>query len=762
MNRRSLSSSADGILQAKQIIANRGWTQEDLANEVGLSSRQSIWKFLTGRPVKRQIFQEICFKLQLNWEEIANLSEDEYPIQTTEVTTENLGIESWVSMMRIQGRDYIKMQCNTLQSSFYLTQPSLNDIYVGANLLTQLSHQRWLEVSDFQNPDTNLRGFSLTEIQAQGVTGVDLVGKYNKLMILGQPGAGKTTFLKHLALQCSQGKYRRDVIPCFIELRSWLMETEHETANLWEYFHHQAKKCGLSSEQAIMLLQEGKGLFLLDGLDEVEQEEREILAKTISQFTQVYHKNQFIITSRPAAQLFHFQGFTYVEMAAFNRHQIEAFARQWFVATAKNKKEGKIKAQQFIEELEKSENQPLLELGITPILLNLMCSVFQERSSFPRKRAKLYQAGLDILLQRWDQARGIARDSLYKDLPVLDKIKLLCQIAAQTFEAKLFFFEVDYVLRIIENYLVNTLKLELDVETLWSTSESILNCLQLQHGLLIERAKNIYSFSHLTFQEYFTARKIVSSDLKTLENELDNLGTHIFDPRWQEVILLTASMLPKADFLLQSIKNQIDALVREDLNLQKFLIVLDDKVKSLQLNYQQAAVRAFYFTLFFHRDLNLAIALDIQFGTMNNLSRELQLDATLARCLMDSIALVKNPDIKKFINLYFSLALQDKFQLDPKFNEAFKQVKSQLPPLENETEVNLDWWKNNGKKWVDNFRDLLINYRHIGHDWQLTLEQEKRWQNYYNANLFLVECLQGDCQTNDQVKQAILSEILLK
>lgn len=66
------------------------------------------------------------------------------------------------------------------------------------------------------------------------------------------------------------------------------------------------------------------------------------------------------------------------------------------------------------------------------------------------------------------------------------------------------------------------------------------------------------------------------------------------------------------------------------------------------------------------------------------------------------------------------------------------------------------------KKWVDNFRDLLINYRHIGHDWQLTLEQEKRWQNYYNANLFLVECLQGDCQTNDQVKQAILSEILLK
>ena len=42
-------------------------------------------------------------------------------------------------------------------------------------------------------------------------------------------------------------------------------------------------------------------------------------------------------------------------------------------------------------------------------------------------------------------------------------------------------------------------------------SEVVLKALEAQHGLLVERARGIYSFSHLTFQEYFTAREVVNN-----------------------------------------------------------------------------------------------------------------------------------------------------------------------------------------------------------------------------------------------------------
>jgi predicted NACHT family NTPase len=72
----------------------------------------------------------------------------------------------------------------------------------------------------------------------------------------------------------------------------------------------------------------------------------------------------------------------------------------------------------------------------------------------------------------------------------------------------------------------------------------VLKSIEAQHGLLVERARGIYSFSHLTFQEYFTARYFVeSSDPQALEN----LSSHITEKRWREVFLLTTEMLPNAE-----------------------------------------------------------------------------------------------------------------------------------------------------------------------------------------------------------------------
>ncbi|MGH2415444.1 MAG: NACHT domain-containing protein, partial [Microcystaceae cyanobacterium] len=400
---------------------------------------------------------------------------------------------------------------------------------------------------------------------------------------------------QYIALQCNQGKYKKELIPLFVQLRNLTDEVrEEENFSFLDYIIRQGERCGLSKEQVIMLLQDGNFLLLLDGLDEVFQDSQDKIFKEIDQFCQTFYKNQIIITCRSGAFNYYFRGFNYVEIADFNQTQIETFAKKWFVATANTRAEGLRKAAQFLKQLDNPENQPIRELGITPILLNLVCSVFKERSSFPTKRAKLYQVGLDILLKRWDQARGINRDRVYRYLSLTDKIKLLCQIASTTLERGGYFFESSEVLGIIEDYL-RTLPADAsrDLETLWLNSEAVLKAIELQHGLLVERAKDIYSFSHLTFQEYLTARKIVTStNPKTLEQELQKLACRIFNSQWREVISLTASMLPEADFLVQKIKEQIDALSAKDPQLQRFLEMIAQKVSLMQLSFNASAIRA--------------------------------------------------------------------------------------------------------------------------------------------------------------------------
>lgn len=79
------------------------------------------------------------------------------------------------------------------------------------------------------------------------------------------------------------------------------------------------------------------------------------------------------------------------------------------------------------------------------------------------------------------------------------------------------------------------------------TNHLVLKAIEAQHGLFIERAQGIYSFSHLTFQEYLTAQYIIDhQQVETLVAE------RLTGKRWQEVFLLVADLMGKSagDLLL--------------------------------------------------------------------------------------------------------------------------------------------------------------------------------------------------------------------
>ncbi len=145
-------------------------------------------------------------------------------------------------------------------------------------------------------------------------------------------------------------------------------------------------------------------------------------------------------------------------------------------------------------------------------------------------------------MKQWDRFREIPRD--YQQLSVSDKQKLLSYLAFRKFEQpdNFILFEQNE----IQRYIAEHLGIEAE------ESEAVLKVIEAHHGLLIERAKSIWSFSHLTFQEYFAGKHIV--DNLTPEAAFQALANHITEPRWREVFLLVVEMLTNADSFLQLMK----------------------------------------------------------------------------------------------------------------------------------------------------------------------------------------------------------------
>jgi predicted NACHT family NTPase len=218
--------------------------------------------------------------------------------------------------------------------------------------------------------------------------GLTVLGKNTDLMVLGKPGSGKTTFLQRIITECNKAKLQPHRIPVLIKMREFVDDGRNFEYSLERYLTQQWR---LSEVETELVLSQGRGLILLDGLDEVTGENGRKISKKIKQFVRSYPQNQLVITCRTQSQESRFERFDYVEVADFNKAQVNAFAEHWFKVVCSNAEEGHAKARQFLDKLSLEENKTIRELAITPILLSLTCAVFQAQGKFYSKRSKLYE-----------------------------------------------------------------------------------------------------------------------------------------------------------------------------------------------------------------------------------------------------------------------------------------------------------------------------------------------------------------------------------
>lgn len=756
MAKRSLTASSVGIQRAKRAFALKGWTQDNLAAEVNLKTRQPIWRFFTGQPVDRQIFMEICQILDLDWREIADNPPADFLEPGEDLTPPPPTVDDLVAEVRAQHYDTIQHRCGVLQLLDIRHPVNIDDIYVDVNILEAVANQQCLEVATLNRLDpAHFNRLGLGLIDQPQIPGVEAVKNYGKLRVLGKPGIGKTTFLQHLAVQCNQGEFAADQVPIFIALREFAETAKRQgDVSLFNDIHH---TLGLSDpDQLETLLSEGRMLVLMDGMDEVPNQDINAVIREIRTFSDKYHRNRYVVSCRTAAQKLALHGFTDVEIAPFSEAQISTFAQKWFVALGRAATpQGQAKAAEFVEKLDLPENWQFRQLVVTPLFLHLACWVFQGEGQFPTKRTAFYKQGLDLLLGKWDETKGVKRDDIYRGFLLPQKMKLLSQLAAVTFEQGQYFFEQRTIEQYIEDYLQNLPGTSLEPEELQLESEAMLKAIEAQHGLLIERARGIFSFSYLAFQEYLTARKIVAThNLRALEQALGGLVSHITDPHWHEVFLLTAAMLRSADSLVQLMKQEIDALVAQDPHLQDFLRWASQKSQAIPPEPKLATTRAFYLAL--AQNPHTAA----QFALASTLDQGILLDAALENLLVE-FAVDHSPDFAYVHACSEALSNILVMALDAGFYKSIQQIKDQLPAMHQSQERLQAWWQENYPDWVNQIKNSIAEYRNIHHPWQFSPEQEQVLKRYYDANQLLVDCLNSNCEVTETIRQEIEATLLL-
>ncbi|MBI1748678.1 MAG: SUMF1/EgtB/PvdO family nonheme iron enzyme [Acidobacteria bacterium] len=365
----------------------------------------------------------------------------------------------------------------------------------------------------------------------------DAVKRFTRVMIIGDPGCGKTTSLRSLAyvhacqnLQRLPQNQEPEQLPIYIPLGVYGSADKSLRDYLWEVARAYALPLSVAESLETHVLA-GRALLLIDGLDEVPADSRRQVARMFEGLMNRFPSHPVVVTSRVIGFEHALPG-AVLEVLPLSPTLIEHFIRGWFSAISREP-EGEELCRQVAA-------QPrLLELAYNPFLLSLIALIFEQGKQLPERRVNLYRLCVLTLLELWDKERGL-RDRNRFDRTM--KEDLLMELALHFFEK-----EQTALLPIREVFkqvgaIVNRLQFACD-------AKAILDEIEQNSGLLRKFSYQHYAFAHRTLFEYFVARALVA-EIEGKPRLVAYFEKYGNDSQWNEIFrLATGELEQPTDFL---------------------------------------------------------------------------------------------------------------------------------------------------------------------------------------------------------------------
>jgi GTPase SAR1 family protein len=341
------------------------------------------------------------------------------------------------------------------------------------------------------------------------------------VIILGQPGAGKTTSMKHLCHRLlNEDAFLQDHInlPILIRLRDinprsrslpdgpdklsegdFLLSLLQDIVGLRITYpdaligdENRAARRTLRDRIVIDFLDSLKALIIFDGLDEVIAKSRkDAVVQQLRTLALQLESSHIILTSRTGEFNYHIDNMLQFELTPLSQFQIATFVSRWL---------GHDDGARLLAQLAKS---PYNDTAIRPLTIAHLCAIYEKAGRIPDKPKTVYRKIVNLLLEEWDEQRSVKRESAYAHFEIDRKSEFLANLAyvLTTSFRRPTYDKEDFIRaysKICENFGLPL-----------AEAAKVANELESHTGLFVQAGYESYEFSHKSLQEYLAADFIV-------------------------------------------------------------------------------------------------------------------------------------------------------------------------------------------------------------------------------------------------------------
>ncbi|MET9555619.1 NACHT domain-containing protein [Streptomyces sp. NPDC006645] len=357
-----------------------------------------------------------------------------------------------------------------------------------------------------------------------------------RVLLRGAAGSGKTTLVQWLAVNAARDSFPDQLahlggrVPVVLPLRTLVRGAALPTpADFLSAAGHP-----LNPPEGWMdgVLTEGRGLLLVDGVDEMPETDRARTKEWLLKLLTAYPRTAVVVTTRPTAVddgWLSRKDFAEFQLLPMNHRDVAAFVRRWHNAARSitpglpERAELDAYEAQLLTTLPRK--QDLARLATNPLMCAMICALHRDRRGFlPDSRMKLYGAALTMLLVRRDHERAIVAPeglTLSEDA----QQKILQEIAYWMVRNEIAEAEQDDVIGLISRLLPAMPQVATPED-----APRVFRFLLHRSGVLRAPTTSTVDFIHRTFLDYLGARAAIEAQ------DINMIASHAHEPQWEDIV----------------------------------------------------------------------------------------------------------------------------------------------------------------------------------------------------------------------------------